>query len=268
MGRMKQVHAPEELSDRNRIYAFWCRIPSLPNFGDALTPWLIRQITGKYPIFLRPEDPRPKYFVSGSIMSYAGPEAVVWGSGIMRRDDPISPQARLLAVRGPLTRARALECNASCPAIYGDPALLLPKLYDPPIGQRQGIGLIAHFSDKPSLQGSISTKGGLRLIDIQDTVESVIDQIVSCEFVASSSLHGLIASHAYGIPAVWVKFRDLPSGDDSKFCDYLLSIGQEASPPVVMDYAQIDVRELTRRVKPMSMSLDIEPLWNACPFRD
>ena len=115
-------------AELNRIHAFWCRTPSRPNFGDALTPWLIRRMTGQHPTFVRPEDRREKYLVVGSIIGFAGRASTVWGSGIMNRDDQVSPDARLLAVRGPLTRARALACGADCADVYGDPATLLPRL--------------------------------------------------------------------------------------------------------------------------------------------
>jgi pyruvyltransferase len=257
---------PEPLTTPARIHAFWCRIPSRPNFGDALTPWLIRHLTGQYPVFVRPEDARPKYFVVGSILSYVGWHCTVWGSGIMARHDPVSPFAQLLAVRGPLTRARALECGANCPEVYGDPALLLPRLYRPAAARRRGVGVVAHYSDKPRLQGRWPNSRDLRLIDIQDPIESVIDQIVACEVVASSSLHGLIVSHAYGIPALWVKFRDLPWGDDSKFHDYYLSLGHEVPAAHCLDEAHIEAQEIARRVPPAPKLLDLEPLWRACPF--
>jgi pyruvyltransferase len=250
------------------LNAFWCRIPSRPNFGDALTPWLIRKLNGSYPRFVRPDDLRHKYFAVGSIVRYSGPACTIWGSGIMNRYDPISPDARLLAVRGPLTRARALECGAECPEIFGDPALLLPRLYQAPMMKRLGGGLVPHFADAPRLSAAPRLPGQLRLIDIQDPIESVIDQITSCEFVISSSLHGLITSHAYGVPAVWVKFRALPSGDDSKFHDYFLSLGQEPPMPVWIQGGDIPLDELAAKATVPEFRLDLDSLWAACPFRD
>src|SRR5262245_31354546 len=111
------------------VRAFWCRIPSRANFGDAVTPWLIRRITGRVPMFTAPEAPALKYFVTGSIIAHAGRHSTVWGSGIMNWSDAISSEAALVAVRGPLTRERALACGAACPEVYGDPALLLPRFY-------------------------------------------------------------------------------------------------------------------------------------------
>lgn len=262
-----EIARSEAVVGRQPVHAFWCRIPSLPNFGDALTPWLITRLTGQYPVFVRPEDPRPKYLVVGSTISYAGAGCTVWGAGIIRASDLISPKARLLAVRGPLTRVRAIECGAHCPKVYGDPALLLPRFYRPAVRERRGIGLVAHFSDKPHLAAHWHAIKGLRLIDIQDPIESVIDQIASCEIIASSSLHGIIVSHAYGIPAVWVKFRDSPRTNDSKFHDYFLSIGQNPPSPAVLDYGGRDAGKLTRQVPLAPVRLDLGALWESCPFR-
>lgn len=249
-----------------RLRAFWCRIPSRLNFGDALTPWLIQRITGEWPAFARPEDPRPKYFVTGSILSLAAPECRVWGAGILDRDDVVSPQAELLAVRGPLSRARALTCGAECPEVYGDPALLLPRLYRPQAHARSALGVVPHFSDRHGIDWGNDAQ--ISIIDVQDPVESVIDRIVACDRIVSTSLHGLIVAHAYGVPATWAKFRDLPSGDDSKFRDFHASIGIDpSSPPLQLDYRNADAarRETS---DPLAAGLDLEPLWRACPFRN
>lgn len=253
--------------DSPSIPAFWCRIPSRANFGDALTPWLIRRITGVDPHFVRPRDPHPKHIVVGSIIAYAARGDTVWGAGIMTATDPLSPGARLLAVRGPLTRARALTCGTDCPEIYGDPALLLPRFYLPPVRDRERGGLVAHFSDRPRLGKVWHNTLGMRPIDIQAGVETVIDQIAASRFVASSSLHGLIVSHAYGVPAVWIKFRDLPSGDDSKFHDYYLSLDEPPPEPLLVAYDRVEPELLANRATLPRTLPDVDQLWRACPFR-
>jgi hypothetical protein len=252
---------------RPAIHAFWCRIPSRANFGDALTPWLIRRIAGADPVFVRTGDPRPKLIAVGSTIAYAARGDTVWGAGIMSATDPVSPGARFLAVRGPLTRARVLACGAECPEIYGDPALLLPRLHRPPAREREGIGLVAHYSDRPRLGEAWGRTPGVRPIDIQGRVEAVIDQIVASRVVASSSLHGLIVSHAYGVPAVWIKFRDLAFGDDSKFRDYYLSVGEPPPAPVPVAYDRADPDVLAARATLPAGRPDLDRLWSACPFR-
>src|SRR6266545_3681662 len=91
---------PEAGLSTGRVAAFWCRIPRRPNFGDALTPWFLRRLSGHYPAYVPADDPREKYFVTGSIMEYSCASCTVWGAGIMALHDPISAAAKFLAVRG------------------------------------------------------------------------------------------------------------------------------------------------------------------------
>lgn len=247
--------------------AFWCRTPSRPNFGDALTPWLIERLSGRYPRFTRPEDRAHKYIVCGSIVSLAGAASTVWGAGLMNADDEISPQARFLAVRGPRTRARALECGADCPPVLGDPALLLPRLLGAGAVPRLGVGLLPHFSDRPHLDDEWAASSGVRLIDVQQDIETVVNEIAACEWVMSSSLHGLIVAHAYGVPAVWVQWRPLPSGDGTKFVDHFESLGHEAPRPVPLQaVASIRWRTIERQAWCPGY-IDTDPLWGSCPFQ-
>ena len=247
------------------IFAFWCRIPSRGNVGDRLTPWLVQKITGRYPVFVRPEDGVIKYFVSGSILEYAREQCVIWGTGIISRHDYVSRQATFLAVRGPITRQVALAQGAECPEVYGDPALLLPRFYRPSAKVHLGVGLIPHYSDLPHLLGRDDRE--IDLISVLSPVERFVDQVCTHEFIASSSLHGLIISHAYGIPAAWIKFRDLPSGDDSKFYDYFASIGLHDVQPLRVRASDLDSSQLARHVCLPANCPDLDLLWENCPFR-
>jgi len=66
------------------------------------------------------------------------------------------------------------------------------------------------------------------VIDIlnKDPLE-VARQIASCRKIVSSSLHGIIAAHAYGIPAAWVEFSNQLAGDGIKFADHFASVSSE-----------------------------------------
>jgi pyruvyltransferase len=247
------------------IRAWWCRIPSRPNFGDALTPWLIRQLAGRPAHFTPLSDPRPRYLVCGSVVAMADARCTVWGAGIMTTRDVIDAAATFLAVRGPLTRARALACGASCPEVLGDPGLLLATLRPAARALRGGVGIAPHFSDRPHLVDHWSRSAEVRIIDLQQPVGVVADAIADCELVVTSSLHAMVACHSYGVPVVWGRFRPLPSGDSSKFADYLLGVGLEPRPPVPLPYDLVDVDRVAGSATD-GPQLDLDGLWQSCPF--
>jgi hypothetical protein len=184
----------------------------------------------------------------------------------MHAHEIIDPGLHVYAVRGPLTHARVLAAGIDCPPVYGDPALLLPLLYVPDTTLRHDMGLVLHFSDRPRLEGLLRLPASSLLIDIQDPIEKVIDEIASCKWIASSSLHGLIVAQAYERPAVWIEFKPLPSGDGSKFRDYLLSVGCEQSDPVQAQPDKIEPVKLRQHLNNPPGPIDLEPLIRACPF--
>lgn len=265
------------------IPAFWCRAPSQGNVGDRLTPWLVRRISGRVARWVPPRT-RGAFFVTGSVIALAGPGGVVWGAGILDDTDRIHPEVELAAVRGPLTREAAMRSGVSCPEVFGDPALLvsrfLPRGRDR-VGRRPAV--VPHFSDKARAQ--LGVPRGWDVVDVQAGVEEVVDRLVGAPLVASSSLHGIILSHAYGVPAAWVSFggRDgegrrpaegdgagtLPNGDDSKFHDYFLSVGLPVPPPVQVGRTGTGLE--SGRVRDFATvpaySPDLDLLLDRCPFR-
>jgi hypothetical protein len=107
----------------------------------------------------------------------------------------------------------------------------------------------------------------MRLVNVQQPVEAVIDAIASCEFVVSSSLHGLIVAHAYRRPALWVEFADPLLGDRSKFHDYFASLGRPAPSPVRLDYGPFEADALLAHRFEPPPAAPPEAFWDACPFR-
>jgi hypothetical protein len=139
--------------------------------------------------------------------------------------DGVNPLVKIRAVRGPISRMRAQACEAKCPRIYGDPAMILPDLYTPKPGKRHGLGFIPHYVDQFRVGEWYKGKG--HIINVLQDVESFVDEVASCERIISSSLHGIIIAHAYGVPAVWAKWSDSIGGDGTKYRDYYTSVGIE-----------------------------------------
>lgn len=218
------------------------------NYGDLLSKYIVEKVSGRSVKFFNAPKQKKKWFKKkhlmaiGSIMSYATKKSLVWGSGIISQTDTFGP-ASFYAVRGPKTRERIIELGYSCPEVYGDPAILLPKYYKPQVDKKYSYGIIPHYIDYEDAVSIYRDNNDVKVIDlIGSDVEKITLEILSCERTISSSLHGLIVSHAYGIPSVWVKFSDRLSGDDVKFQDYILSVGIEpyAAVTITMDSKELD----------------------------
>lgn len=209
---------------RDTIPMFWFN--STPNFGDSLARVVVQWVSSGTPILVSGRC-RRKLLAVGSVLHHLAEGDIVWGAGAIR-NRPIVPPAdvRFLAVRGPLTRD---QIQGDVPDIFGDPAILLPMLYSPVVGKRFRLGVVPHYIDRGLVQVS---DPAIRLIDVQAEWRTVVDGIVSCEGILSSSLHGLIVAEAYGIPAVWMVASDRVIGDGFKFRDYYLSTAREPSEPL------------------------------------
>jgi len=211
------------------------------NFGDVLTPHLLDHFGIKYK-YVDDVKYAEALFI-GSIARLALPGQKVFGSGCIRKDEKAEPRAVWKFVRGPLTRENVLKHGGECPEIYGDAALLLPDFCPAPSFKKNQIGIVPHYQDW--IFGSkYSTFTPINVVN--ENALAVAKKIASCEKIISSSLHGIIAAHAYGIPAAWVEFSKL-HGDGIKFQDYFASVGIKNAPkstpekPIYIDPGKIDL---------------------------
>lgn len=232
------------------IKVFWYN-PSTGNFGDEICPYLIRKISGRTPICCKPTIKGsihdlidsifkrksikeailrikyvfmmdPIYLGVGSVMTLSNKRTISWGSGFMSNDVVIK-EGTFTAVRGRETAKRLQELGLKSPKVYGDPALLLPLYYNPLIKKKQKIGIIPHISEYSYFYERWSNKYKIINLKTKD-VESIIDQIKECEYMLSSSLHGIIVSHSYGIPCLWIENKVLEK-EGFKYKDYFSSVG-------------------------------------------
>lgn len=209
------------------------------NYGDLLSAYLCEKIAGKPVKWVHPKkrkwfENRRHFLAIGSILGQATTKSHVWGSGIIEKNQDVAP-AIFYAVRGPVTRRRLTELQIPCPEIYGDPALLLPDFYTPPVEKSYELGWIPHYTDQKYIEERELPEGHV-MIDVNTiNVEETTKAILSCRKVISSSLHGLIVAHAYGIPAIWIKISDDLHGDDCKFQDYFESVGIKPYIPLCLE---------------------------------
>jgi len=214
------------------------------NWGDKLNPVLCRMLSGMnvvhcYDVF--PATAKPEHYVIGSSLERAQKRrGVVWGAGFIDSAQGIrqAPQ-RICALRGHLSRERLRELGVGAPDVVGDPALLMPRLYTPGRPRRRyRVGVIHHCYERDiALARPEALPEGYLFIDITGNLFDVIDQIVACDEIASSSLHGLVCAEAYGVPSTWIKLSDRPAGDGFKYRDYYSAIGKRVERPVLVESA-------------------------------
>ena len=184
------------------------------NFGDVLNPLLYKNLTGFDAIH---SDQSPKILSIGSVMHFAKPGDIIWGSGCLSPDIPLQLDSttRVLAVRGRLT-ADLLKGYGIEVSIFGDPSWLLP-MFIKPSEQTDMIGFMPHYIDYGQV-GKLPEN--VKLLNPATDPEQLIKEITSCKAIVSSSLHGIVVAEAYGIPATWVELSDLVGGNGFKFRDY------------------------------------------------
>lgn len=255
-----------------------CRIANF-NWGDDINYYFLKMMTGKR-ILLLPDTyiaknlPFQNYLCIGStIMSFDMRNTIVWGTGLLNDKKGFRVKSKpkeIRAVRGPLTRQWLLEQGVECPAVYGDPALLLPLYYMPHRNKKYKLGIIPHYTDlTDETVKSISVLDGVKLIKISGYKNwlDFIDQINECDFIVSSSLHGIIVSEAYNVPSLWVKFKssNYIDGWDYKFHDFYCSLGKDIEPYWVSKTTTYD--DLLAKVSNWTKGeIDVKKLLDVCPF--
>jgi pyruvyltransferase len=254
---------------KNNLYKIsWDK--KLNNFGDILTPFIIENISNiKFEYIEKSQYyPFEHYLIIGSILDRGTKSSIVWGAGLISEDsEPIEIPKKIYAVRGPKTREKLLKSGIDCPEIYGDPALLLPKIYNPKIEKKYELGVIPHYVDKNNKFLEIFNNSNIKIIDIQVIdPRTFIDELLSCKKIASSSLHGLITADAYQIPSMWIEFSDKVVGNGFKFYDYFLSVGRENENPLIINQ-DTNIEIMMSHFKKYEISIDLDKLINVCPFK-
>jgi hypothetical protein len=248
--------------------AFWL---TSANVGDNLNHFLLSRLCADRLVFTPIESVHTKIVAIGSILNWCNESCIAWGPGLASQTDCVNPAMKIAAVRGPRSRKRAVECGLKVPKVYGDPALLLPMVYKPKPISGGRPALIPHYVDQDTVFHRYAPDAAsetVTLIDVLDAPEAVIDQIAGASCVISSSLHGIIIAHAYGVPAAWVTFGGPIGGDGMKYHDHFEAVGLVA--PGVVDVADLpDTATLIARCEPyftLTPRIDTAPLLKAAPF--
>ena len=253
------------------------------NWGDDLNYYLFNSIiTDKIrfvpfdKLFFAPKV--EKYSLIGSIIGdFNLDSTIVYGSGAITSYPVIKGVPKKVnSVRGPLTREVLLRNGIECPEVYGDPALLVTKVYKPTIQKQDRIGIIPHYRtletnwEENAWFTELSKRHEILVIDMSEYVNwtDIIDSICSCKYVFSESLHGLIIAEAYSVPSIWVEIQkhDMPWQWDFKFNDFYASINKPYTGSLKL-YEADNVESMMNMVKDWKPgSIDYDAIIKAIPF--
>lgn len=194
------------------------------NFGDYLSPLIVEAVSGQSVSYapLKKAD----MMAIGTILANEhkakrfgfSRRIHIWGSGCGQPSEQFSARHYYHAVRGRETQQR-IDGQPGMLA-FGDPGLLAEMLVERPAQKRFKIGFVPHYVDQDRVEAkAFAAQDGVHPINVFDDPLEVLRQIAACEFIVSSSLHGLVISDAYGVPNIRVR---LSEGliDELKFDDY------------------------------------------------
>lgn len=161
----------------------------------------------------------------------------VWGTGFIREEE--EKESKFFhkmvfhALRGELSKQRVEKITGkslgSIPLCDG--GILVSELFDYRIEKKYELGIIPHYreQDEPLFQDMRKISKKSILINLRDNPMKVCEQIGSCEYILSSSLHGLIIADSFHIPNLHVKVSNKLLGDGFKFRDYYSGYGLDAN---------------------------------------
>lgn len=248
------------------------------NFGDDINRILVENLFNKTVIpfkfsLVGNVLNKDKYMCIGSVITmFDLSNTIIWGTGVLSSQFSIvGKPKKVCAVRGPLTRQYLIERGIVCPEVYGDPALLLPRIYSPTVAKKYRLGIIAHYLDHKDLrlQNLIERyKSDILFIDVVNygNWKEFINKVLSCEFIISSSLHGLIISDAYDVPNYWCQIKFEMDDDGFKFRDYFLSVKRNVIKPYIIKQ-ETTIEELeTLKSSWTPININLDNLVNNCPF--
>ena len=221
---------------RGPVFVYWWRPMNwskgdVENYGDWLSAYLIEHLTKR--LVIRVDYPKRTLWLKlshtiaiGSILKCGSTKSKVWGSGLISADERVSVRPHnILALRGIYTARelskRGFDIDPN-DMTYGDPATLLPLVLPNNTQITHKFGIVVNYSEWELVQHI--NHPSIKVINLHtNDIEQTTAEILSCKYIFSSSLHGLIIPHAYYNWAIGVKISDLLHGDGIKFDDYFSS---------------------------------------------
>ncbi|MEO1171983.1 MAG: polysaccharide pyruvyl transferase family protein, partial [Myxococcota bacterium] len=195
------------------------------NFGDLFTAALIQQVYSVSSRIVQADGRR--LLLTGSIAHTLHAGDVVCGVGTKGKALPHPRETegvRILGLRGPLTydAFRRRGYDVSTVRFLRDPGLFVRFMVgDSDRTSAKGASFLPHYRERLRYTRHTLPRG-IRLLTCDAEPLKVAEDILSSELVYTSSLHGIIFSHALRRPCVFV--RPQTAEPLLKYADYFASI--------------------------------------------
>lgn len=261
------------------------------NFGDALSPVMVALLAGRDITRVPTRSKTTRMAAVGTIgHGFAGGEVWFWGTGCSSWKNPSAPSDErvkfeppadstfvITATRGPVSE-QLLSGGKGGPGVYGDPVWILPRFYRPNVPKKWKLGVILHLSELADRSNVAKPREGMLRFDIPDelkddihlitTVTPIdvkalgdkIDEILACERIVSTSLHGMVIAESYGIPCL----NFAPHGPNKGLATVALDPPGDLDLRIVDLYRGLGQTELKLYVQPRGEKTDWADVMAAC----
>ncbi|ORY13775.1 hypothetical protein LY90DRAFT_518137 [Neocallimastix californiae] len=191
-----------------------------PNAGDYFAIYLANKLK---------INERSSLAIMGNILSVnlIKDTKYFWGCSSTNGKDPLIKDVnRYYAVGGNKTLNILRKFGDISNIVICNPALLASFLYKPTVHKKYKICILSHWQDYELLKDYASNE--INIIHMQTTdIELILDKINECQFSISTSLHGLVFSHSYGIKSIKLNLNDRKNKAAFKYEDYYSSINKK-----------------------------------------
>lgn len=201
--------------------AYW-NCAQINNFGDVLPCYLMPRLFGLHLEWSNTDDEQ-LFMFAGSAMAEVKPNVICSCLGFGAADQVVThTPAKIVSVRGKITRDMMLAQGHDCPDNYFDFVQLLPNIFK---YHSEGRRLyVPHYVDKGIDLDSYET------IDICAGVESVMTDLMQAGRVITSSLHIMMVCELYGIPYNFAYPVNEIAGDGCKYFDFFTTLNKKFKP--------------------------------------
>ncbi len=221
----------------------WMQGSQVGNMGDLFAPILLAAFSGQPVRHVSSRSWRQRLITIGTIgQKQRFGRVDIWGAGFgspgqsafqVQTGFRHPPLTRFMphALRGPFSAALLRHAGYAVPALYGDPAWLLPRLWPGQgVEKRWDLGVVVHMSEAERLDPATGADPAFRRYAVPEglrshvrvfstlverdigQVRARVEDILACRRILSTSLHALAVAEAYGIPCAAFDFHPGTSG--------------------------------------------------------